>query len=89
MPVPVTVPVTPSPMIQKFCKPVSNISLKKLGVYSTNPIKLTKKGPLSGIPVNDGVDVLENVEQIDTTVFQVDVVDEQGATHAYTLVVPN
>lgn len=87
--IPAVVPVTPAPSMQQFCKPVSSISLKKLGAYSANPIKLTKKGPLSGIPVREGTDVLENVEQLDTTVFQVDVVDENGATHVYTLVVPS
>lgn len=81
------VPVVPAPAIQQFCKPVSSISLKKLGAYSTNPIKLTKKGPLSGIPVKDG-DILEEVEQLDTNVFQIDVTDENGKTNVYTLVVP-
>lgn len=82
------VPVTPAPVIQKFCKPVSSISVKKLGAYSLNPLKLTKKGPLSNIPVKNG-DIVEDIEQIDTNVFQIDVVDdESGTTHTYTLVVP-
>ncbi len=81
------VPVIPSPVIQPYCKPVSSISLKKLGAYSLNPLKLTKKGPLSNVPVKDG-DIVEEIEQIDTTVFQIDVTDENGKVNTYTLVVP-
>lgn len=81
------VPVIPAPAIQPFCRPVSSISFKKLGAYSTNPIRLTKKGPLSDVPVKDG-DILEEVEQLDTTVFQIDVTDENGKMNVYTLVVP-
>lgn len=82
------VPVVPAPIIAPYCKKVSSISLKRIGAYSTNPLKLTQKGPLSNIPVKDG-DILEEVEQIDTTVFQVDVTDENGFVNKYTLVVPD
>lgn len=82
------IPVVPAPMIAPYCKKVNSISLKKLGAYSTNPLKLTLKGPLSNISVKDG-DILEEVEQIDTTVFQVDIIDENGFTNKYTLIVPD
>lgn len=82
------VPVVPSPVIAPFCKPVNSISLKKIGAYSINPVKLTKKGPLSNIPVKDG-DIIEEVEQLDTNVFQIDVTDEDGIVNKYTLVVPD
>ncbi len=83
------VPVVPAPpaIIQPFCKRVSAISVKRLGAYSTNPIRLTKKGPLSTVNVQDG-EILEEVRQIDTTLFQVDVVDDNGETHSFNLVVP-
>ena len=60
---PLVAPVIPSPVMQPFCKPVSSISVKKLGAYSLNPLKLTKKGPLSGIAVKNG-DIVEEIEQI-------------------------
>lgn len=82
------VPVVPSTVVAPYCRPVNSISLKKLGAYSTNPLKLTKKGPLSNIPVKDG-DIIEEVEQLDTTVFQIDVTDENGFVNKYTLVVPD
>lgn len=86
---PITVPVVPCPaFIQPFCKPVSSISVKKLGAYSLNPLKLTKRGPLSGVPVKDG-EIVEEVEQIDTNVFQIDVTDENGKVSTYSLVVPD
>lgn len=81
------VPVYPSPVIQPYCKPVSSISLKKLGAYSINPLRLTKKGPLSNIPVKNG-DVIEEVQQLDTTVFEVTVTDDNGSSNKYTLVIP-
>lgn len=84
------VPVVPAPpaIVQPFYKRVSAISIKKLGAYSTNPIRLTKKGPLSSVGVKDG-EILEEVRQIDTTLFEIDVVDETGQTHAFNLVVPD
>lgn len=85
---PAIVPVTPSPIIQKFCKPVSSVSLKRLGAYSTNPLRLTKKGPLSDVNVRDG-GVLEDVEQIDTNLFQVEIVDDDGHVNRYTVIVPD
>ena len=83
------VPVVPNPpaIIKPFYKRVSSISIKKLGAYSTNPIKLTKKGPLSTVDVHDG-EILEEVRQLDTTVFEVNVVDENGQTHVFDFVVP-
>lgn len=81
-PVSLMVPVTPSPIIQKYAKRVQSISVKKLGLYSTEPIRLTKKGPV------DNRELLD-VEQIDTTVFQVDVVDDDGRTNTFTVVVPD
>ena len=77
------VPVTPAPMVQKYCKKVNSLSFKDLGVYSTNPLKLTKKSPLSS-----DASILEDVEQLDTNVFQVDVTDEDGLTKTFMLVVP-
>lgn len=85
---PLVAPVIPSPVMQPFCKPVSSISVKKLGAYSLNPLKLTKKGPLSGIAVKNG-DIVEEIEQIDTNVFQIDVTDQDGKVNVYTLVVPD
>lgn len=82
------VPVVPSPVMQPFCKPVSAISVKKLGAYSLNPLKLTKKGPLMSVPVKNG-DIVEEVQQLDTNVFQIDVTDETGKVNVYTLVVPD
>lgn len=84
------VPVVPAPpaVIQPFYKRVSAISVKKLGAYSTNPIRLTKKGPLSSVGVQDG-EILEEVRQIDTTLFEIDVVDENGQTHTFDVVVPD
>ncbi len=67
---------------------VNNINIKKLGAYSANPIRLTKKGPLSGVPVHDG-EILEDVKQIDTTVYEIEVSDENGKTDVFTLVVPD
>lgn len=85
---PFVAPVVPSPVMQPFCKPVTAISVKKLGAYSLNPLKLTKKGPLSSIPVNNG-DIVEEIEQLDTNVFQIDVTDQDGKVNVYTLVVPD
>lgn len=82
------IPVVPAPITAPYCKPVSSISLKKLGAYSLNPLKLTRKGPLSNIPVKDG-DIVEEVSQMDTNVFQIDVTDEDGMMNTYTLVVPD
>ena len=76
---PFIVPVTPSPIIQQYAKRVQSISVKKLGLYSTEPVRLKKKGLIDNL----------DVEQIDTTVFQVDVVDEEGHTNTFTLVVPD
>lgn len=76
------VPVTPAPMVQKYCKKVNSLSFKDLGVYSTNPLKLTKKSQL-----REGK-ILEDVEQIDTNVFQVDIIDEDGLVNSFTIVVP-
>lgn len=86
---PASVPVTPAPHIQKYSKPVQSLSLKRLGVYSTNPLKLTKKSPLTNLSQNihDG-EILEEVEQIDTNLFQLDIVDENGYTSTYTIIVP-
>lgn len=84
---PSMVPVTPAPHIQKYSKPVQSLSLKRLGVYSTNPLKLTKKGPLTNLPIN-GETILEDIEQIDTNLFQLDIVDEDGKTNTYTIIVP-
>lgn len=85
---PPVIPVTPAPTIQKFAKTVNSLSLKKIGAYSANPIKLMRKGPLTNIPkIKDG-DVLEEVEQIDTTLFQVDIVDDEGHSQKYTIIVP-
>lgn len=75
----------PQPVIFKS---MNSINLRKLGAYSANPLRLTKKGPLSNIPVKDG-EILEDVQQIDTTVYQIDVVDENGKQETYTLVVPD
>lgn len=75
----------PQPVIFKS---MNSINLRKLGAYSANPLRLTKKGPLSNIPVRDG-EILEEVSQIDTTVYQIDVVDEDGKRETYTLVVPD
>lgn len=84
----ISVPVVPAPHIQKYSKPVQSLSLKKLGVYSTNPLKMTKKGPLTNIPnIHDG-EILEDVEQIDTNLFQLDIIDEDGQTSTYTIIVP-
>jgi hypothetical protein len=84
---PVVVPVTPAPMIQKYCKPVSSIPLKKLGVSSANPLKLSK-GPLKDVlSPNKNYFALDDVEQLDSTVFQIDLVDEDGQTNTYTIVV--
>jgi hypothetical protein len=69
-------------------KSMNSINLRKLGAYSANPLKLTKKGPLSNIPVNEG-EILEEVNQIDTTVYEINVVDENGKQETYTLVVPD
>lgn len=66
---------------------VDSVNIRKLGAYSTNPIKMTKKGPLSNVPVHDG-EILEDVKQIDTTVYEIKVSDENGKTETYTLVVP-
>jgi hypothetical protein len=82
-------PVVPCPAyIQPFCKPVSSISVKRLGAYSLNPLKLTKKGPLTNIPVQDG-EIVEEIKQVDTNVFQIDVTDETGQVSTYSLVVPD
>lgn len=83
------VPVTPAPQIQKYSKPVQSLSLKRLGVYSTNPLKMTKKSPLTNLSQNihDG-EILEEVEQIDTNLFQLDIVDEDGYKNTYTIIIP-
>lgn len=83
------IPVTPAPapIFQKFCKPVKSLSFKNLGVYSTNPLKLTQKSPLRTL-VDDENMLLEDVEQIDTNVFSVDIVDEDGRPTSYTIIVP-
>jgi len=83
------VPVTPAPIIQKYAKQVKSISMKNLGVYSTNPIRLMKKGPLTNIPGIKNGEIIEDVEQIDTTLFQVNVVDEDGKTSNFTVIVPD
>ncbi len=83
----VTVPVTPSPIIQKYAKRVQSISVKKLGLYSTEPIRLTKRDTKQSTLLDKST--LLDVEQIDTTVFQVDVVDDDGRTNTFTLVVPD
>lgn len=83
----VTVPVTPSPIIQKYAKRVQSISVKKLGLYSTEPIRLTKRDKKQSTLLDKST--LLDVEQIDTTVFQVDVVDDDGRTTTFTLVVPD
>lgn len=75
----------PTPVIYKS---LNSLNLRKLGAYSSNPLKLTKKGPLSDIPVYDG-ELLEDVKQIDTTVYQIDVVDDDGRQSTYTLVIPD
>ncbi len=80
--------VTPAPNVQQYCRPVSSVNIKKLGAFSTNPLRLTKKGPLSKIPVRDG-EILEDVEQMDSNVFRVDVADENGRTDTYTIIVPD
>lgn len=82
-----TIPVYLSPPPVIF-KSVNSFNLKRLGAYSANPLRLTKKGPLSDIPVHDG-EILEDVKQIDTTVYEVEVVDENGKTYKYDLVVPD
>ena len=74
--------VTPAPMVQKYCKKVKSLSFKDLGVYSTNPLKLTKKSPLMD------ASIIEDIEQLDTNVFQVDMSDEDGYTKTFMLVVP-
>lgn len=85
--VPIVPAVPPAAFVQPFCKRVSSISVQKLGVYSTNPIKLTKKGPLRDVLVKeDGI--LEEIEQMDTNVFKVDIVDEDGNPNSYTIIVP-
>lgn len=66
---------------------IDTVNIRKLGAYSTNPIRMTKKGPLSNLPIHDG-EILEDVKQIDTTVYEVEVSDEDGKTTKYTLVVP-
>jgi hypothetical protein len=66
---------------------IDNVNIRKLGAYSTNPIRMTKKGPLSNLPIHDG-EILEDAKQIDTTVYEVKVSDEDGKTTTYTLVVP-
>lgn len=76
------------PPVPVIYKPLNSLNLKKLGAYSSNPLKLTKKGPLSNIPVYDG-ELLEDVQQIDTTVYQIDVVDDDGKQNTYTLVIPD
>ncbi len=73
---PIKIPVT-----------IDTVNVRKLGAYSTNPIRLTKKGPLASVPVHDG-EILEDVKQIDTTVYEVKVSDEDGKTETYTIVVP-
>jgi hypothetical protein len=84
------IPVTPAPMIQKYCKPVNAIQLKKLGVSSANPLKITNKGPLSDVvSLNKTYTALDDIEQIDTNVFQVDLVDEDGHPSTYTIVIPD
>jgi hypothetical protein len=75
----------PQPVVYK---PLNSLNLRKLGAYSSNPLKLTKKGPLSDIPVYDG-ELLEDVKQIDNTVYQIDIVDEDGKESTYTLVIPD
>lgn len=75
----------PQPVIFKS---LNSVNLRKIGAYSANPLRLTKKGPLSNIPVYDG-EILEDIEQIDTTVYQIDVVNEDGKSSTYTLVVPD
>lgn len=75
----------PQPVVYK---PLNSLNLSKLGAYSSNPLKLTKKGPLSDIPVYDG-ELIEDVKQIDTTVYQIDIVDEDGKESTYTLVIPD
>lgn len=82
---PQTVFLSPPPAIFKS---VNSFNLKKLGAYSANPLRLTKKGPLSDVPVYDG-EILEDVKQIDTTVYEVEVVDQNGQTFKYDLVVPD
>ena len=87
---PVVVPVTPAPMIQKYCKPVSSIPLKKLGVSSANPLMLSKSGDGALKDVlfpNKKYTALDDIEQIDSTIFQVDLVDDYGQTNTYTIVV--
>lgn len=66
---------------------IDTVNIRKLGAYSTNPIRMTKKGPLSNLPIHDG-EILEDAKQIDTTVYEVKVSDEDGKTTTYTLVVP-
>lgn len=82
--------VIPAPpaIIQPFCKRVSSISINKLGAYSTAPIKLTKKGPLSDLQIDDG-SILEDVEQIDTTLFKIDIVNEDGKPSTFTVIIPD
>jgi protein-tyrosine phosphatase len=79
--------VTPQPVFF-HTSGINNVNVRKLGAYSTNPIKMTKKGPLSDIPIHDG-EILEDVKQIDTTVYEIEVSDENGKTSVYTLVVPD
>ena len=76
------------PPVPVVYKPLNSLNLRKLGAYSANPLKLTKKGPLSDVPVHDG-ELLEDVQQIDTTVYQIDVVDSDGKQSTYTLVIPD
>lgn len=85
---PFVVPVTPAPNVQHFCNPVSSMNVKKLGTYSTNPIKLMKKGPLTQIPTIKDGDILEDVEQIDSNVFRVDISDDTGKNTSYTVIIP-
>ena len=82
------IPAAPPAFVQPFCKRVSSISVQKLGVYSTNPIKLTKKGPLRDVLVKEG-ELIEEIEQMDTNVFKVDIVDEDGKPNSYTIIIPD
>jgi hypothetical protein len=66
---------------------ITSINLRKAGVVSTNPLVISKSGPASSLPINDG-EILVDAKQIDKTVYELNVVDEDGMMRTFDLVVP-
>lgn len=59
-----------------------SLSVKKVGSYSMNSKPILTKKRLFPEPLKDD-------EEIDTTVYEIDIVDDNGIRNVYTLVVPN